>query len=103
MCLINFTEKPVIGPLSRPDRIDMGMHLTLVCTIVKGDEPVSVRWLKDGQVLAPDSDVDFTEAKNYLLLHITSVDANKHNGNYSCQAQNEAGITSRHVNVTVSG
>ncbi|KAG1687272.1 Down syndrome cell adhesion molecule-like protein Dscam2 [Nymphon striatum] len=98
---IRVEEKPVIGPLSIPERVDVGMHLTLVCTIIKGDEPVSVKWLKNGKILSPDIDVDFTEAKKYSLLQIRSA-RRKHDGNYTCLAENSAGNASKTVTLRVA-
>ncbi|CAM1303021.1 Uncharacterised protein g3440 [Pycnogonum litorale] len=98
---IKAVEKPLIGEISVPNRVELGHHLTLVCTIVKGDEPVTILWKKDGSPLSSDVDVDFTEAKKYSLLQIRSV-KRSHSGNYTCVAQNPAGVETHTVHLEIA-
>ncbi len=73
-----------------------------MCTILAGDLPLKIRWLKDGQPLASDSKRtqqldDFTSI--LLLSRLTLDDA----ANYTCEAQNDAGMSSHSSVLRVKG
>lgn len=34
-----------------PDSVQMGQRLSITCTVIKGDAPIVIRWLKDGVLL----------------------------------------------------
>ncbi|XP_014603181.1 PREDICTED: Down syndrome cell adhesion molecule-like protein Dscam2 isoform X2 [Polistes canadensis] len=84
----------IVPPKISPFRTDLDFHLgertTLTCSVTKGDQPLSISWLKDGRSLGPSERVTVTNVDQYnSILMIESLSPD-HNGNYSCVARNLA-------------
>ncbi|KAK8753843.1 hypothetical protein OTU49_017168, partial [Cherax quadricarinatus] len=94
-----------------------GIRVSVSCSLEQGDLPVTIRWLKDGEVLTADPqgavsphwpglqarldvDVRFLDAYSSLLV-IPKLNA-AHAGNYTCQATNAARTVSYTAPLTVS-
>jgi hypothetical protein len=39
----------VMSPFVFPDNLEEGMRASVVCSVVSGDPPISIKWFKDGQ------------------------------------------------------
>lgn len=102
---------PVVEPFSFAKSLHRGQRYNIMCTVVRGDLPVSIRWFKDGRpleppassgslesgapIFAPGDDTSGTIAIKHLdpyssTLTFSSLQAH-HRGLYSCEAANEAG------------
>ncbi|KPP72549.1 titin-like, partial [Scleropages formosus] len=59
---------------------------------LKGSAPITVKWLKDSEILSAEDDanVTMTFENNVAVLAIKTVNVT-HSGKYTCQAENEAG------------
>lgn len=44
---------PVVEPFSFAKSLHRGQRYNIMCTVVRGDLPVSIHWFKDGRLLAP--------------------------------------------------
>ncbi|XP_018569506.1 Down syndrome cell adhesion molecule-like protein Dscam2 [Anoplophora glabripennis] len=81
---------PIIEPFSFQDGLSEGMRTRTVCGVSKGDPPLVVSWLKDGQPLTPNLGVNVSALDPYSsLLSISSLDS-RHSGDFTCVASNPA-------------
>ncbi|XP_070392553.1 cell adhesion molecule Dscam1-like [Dermacentor albipictus] len=82
---------PVVGPFSFPANLKEGMRAIVTCSVLEGDSPVRIRWLRDGAPLAPDGrDVNVESSNEFSsTLFIKEVSYN-HRGEYTCVASNSA-------------
>lgn len=96
--------RPVISPISVESQIFAGESVQLFCTVSRGDLPISSAWLFNGERL-PMTRSGLTTTQvgpRTLLLAIHSATAWS-SGNYTCIAENQAGVTEHTVTVLVHG
>ncbi|KAK6627070.1 hypothetical protein RUM44_009547 [Polyplax serrata] len=75
---------------SSPDRtLNAGERASLTCSVIKGDLPMSMAWLKDGRAVDARS-VTITQLDQYNSILLIESLSQEHNGNYSCFARNAA-------------
>lgn len=73
------------------------------CTILGGDLPINVTWLLNGKAIDSFHDISLARiGKRVNVLTIEAVAAH-HAGNYSCRAQNKAGLTEHYARLIVNG
>lgn len=76
-----------------------------MCSILKGDSPIEIRWSLNGEAITranhPDITITKTGKKNSVLI-IDSVAAH-HAGEYTCVASNLVGSVSRSAELSVNG
>lgn len=73
------------------------------CTILGGDLPINVTWLLNSKAIDSFHDISLARlGKRVNVLTIESVAAH-HAGNYSCRAQNKAGVTEHFASLIVNG
>lgn len=88
--LSNLPVPPIIEPFSFQDGLSEGMRTRTVCGVSRGDPPLVVSWLKDGQPLTPALGVNVSALDPYSsLLSISSL-AQQHSGDFTCVASNPA-------------
>lgn len=88
--LIYFPVPPIIEPFSFQDGLAEGMRTRTVCGVSRGDAPLTLRWLKDGEPLPALLGANITSLDQYSsLLSIPSLSAS-HSGDYTCVATNPA-------------
>ncbi|KAL6441312.1 hypothetical protein ACFW04_003518 [Cataglyphis niger] len=81
---------PKISPFTADRDLHLGERTTLTCSVTRGDQPLSITWLKDGRSMGPSERVTVTNVDQYnSILMIESLSPD-HNGNYSCVARNVA-------------
>ena len=86
---------PRILPFSfGQDVVNQGQLGQLVCTVVDGDEPLTITWSLHGE--------DLSSGPDLTMLMISSV-TYRHSGKYTCTARNEAGSASHSVELRVNG
>lgn len=77
--------------------------VSVTCTISGGDLPIDVIWTHDRAPIEPSMGILTTkQGKRIYTLMIESVKANNM-GNYSCIAQNSAGIVEHTSELVVNG
>lgn len=84
---------PVVQPFSFGEvAMNSGQVVTTPCSVIEGDHPLRLKWLFDDEPIKPRSGVTvFHIGERSAILSIASV-AHNHAGNYTCVAENEAGI-----------
>ncbi|XP_050090141.1 Down syndrome cell adhesion molecule-like protein Dscam2 isoform X6 [Anopheles aquasalis] len=82
---------PNIEPFSFQDGLAEGMRTRTVCGVSKGDPPLTLKWLKDGDpLLSTLLGANVSTLDQYSsLLNIPSLSA-AHSGDYTCVASNPA-------------
>lgn len=79
----------------------VGTDISLQCNL-KGSEPMTVSWMKDGHELKEAEHIQISYENNAAVLYITDLQS-KHGGKYCCLAQNQAGSQSCSALLTVKG
>ncbi|KAH8369953.1 hypothetical protein KR093_001540 [Drosophila rubida] len=81
---------PIIEPFAFQDGLAEGMRTRTVCGVSRGDAPLKLIWLKDGEPLPEQLGANVTMLDQYSsLLSIPSLSAT-HSGEYTCVAKNPA-------------
>ena len=81
----------------------MGELRQLFCTVIKGDEPLSIRWSLKGEDLGPGPDLNTSQlGPRTSMLMISSVNY-RHSGSYTCTASNAAGTVEYTAQLNVHG
>ncbi|XP_036142525.1 Down syndrome cell adhesion molecule-like protein Dscam2 isoform X36 [Monomorium pharaonis] len=96
---------PQIAPFSISEEpANWGEQVSAVCSILKGDLPIEIRWSLNGEIITrlthPDVIITNTGKKTSVLT-IESVTA-RHAGEYSCVASNLVGSVSRSATLSVN-
>ena len=108
--LILLLVLPQIVPFNfGTEQIYLDESITATCSIIKGDLPLNVWWTLTNSFsnieynLTSNDGVMITSySKKVSLLTIESVKA-RHMGNYTCYAQNKAGLTQYNANLLING
>lgn len=101
-----FLVSPQIAPFSISEEpANWGEQVSAICSILKGDLPIEIRWNLNGEPIThlnhPDVTISNSGKKTSLLI-IESVTA-RHAGEYSCVASNLVGSVSRSAILSVNG
>ncbi|EZA61107.1 Down syndrome cell adhesion molecule-like protein [Ooceraea biroi] len=100
-----FPVAPQIAPFSISEEpANWGEQVSAVCSVLKGDLPIEIRWSLNGELIThlthPDVTITNTGKKTSVLT-IESVTA-RHAGEYSCVASNLVGSVSRSAILSVN-
>lgn len=89
-CSFLLAVPPIIEPFAFQDGLAEGMRTRTVCGVSRGDAPLKLIWLKDGEPLPELLGANVTMLDQYSsLLSIPSLSAT-HSGEYTCVAKNPA-------------
>ena len=91
---INFLVKvaPLIEEFLLPSTIQVGQRLSLSCTVIKGDPPFSIQWLKDEEVINDNQkSISVHHLADYSSTLLFKAINSEHRGNYTCIASNAVG------------
>ncbi|CAM1320971.1 Uncharacterised protein g7635 [Pycnogonum litorale] len=89
---IDIMVKPKIGKFggNRVMVTHHGDRLTLTCSVLRGSQPIDIRWLKGGQRIPFDLDVIISQTSDSSTVKFKRVES-VHEDNYTCAASNAAG------------
>lgn len=86
------TVPPRIEPFGFPKETREGLRARLLCSVIDGDSPIRITWLKEGQHVSADAlGVVIQKTDEFSSLMTFKSVTRRHNGNYSCVATNSAG------------
>ena len=83
--------------------VNEGERRQLLCTVVSGDEPLSMKWSLQGQDLSPGPDLTTTQLGTHTSILMLSSVNYRHTGTYTCFVSNPAGMTSHSAELVVNG
>ena len=84
----------MIEPFHIPEAIEEGARSKLLCSVTKGDPPITIEWTKGGKPLPHDLQITETILDEFSkALLFPSVEL-RHRGNYTCTARNMAASAS---------
>ncbi|KAL3194739.1 hypothetical protein MRX96_045945 [Rhipicephalus microplus] len=94
---------PVVGPFSFPANLKEGMRAIVTCSVLEGDSPVRIRWLKDSAPVAPDGrNVKVESSNEYSSTLFIKQVGYRHRGEYTCVASNLAASANYSSNMVVN-
>ena len=101
---MSFLVSPQLAPLTfGRDVVDAGDFAQLNCIAMKGDEPLTISWTFHGQGISSGLGIAVTPlGSRASMLSIAKV-GYRHNGNYTCNAKNGAGVVSETAVLRVNG
>ncbi|GIY62053.1 down syndrome cell adhesion molecule-like protein Dscam2 [Caerostris darwini] len=103
---VRVVERPVINPFIFGDELMEGMRTMVVCTVLAGESPINILWLKDSMPLLHSEHRDGVHVTNLgefaSSLTIPSV-SRYHAGNYTCLVASGAAQASYTAIMNVKG
>ena len=101
---VNSVVAPQVMPFSfGQGTLTSGQPVTIQCNVIDGDLPMTMRWMFHGRELSSQMGVTtFRLNPHVSLLSIDAVAA-AHAGDYTCTAENAAGIDSQSATLLVQG
>ncbi len=85
------------------DILDEGQFVQIICTVTKGDEPLTIAWSLQGEIVNSEPSLTTNSlGTRASMLTIQSV-GYRHSGVYTCTAGNKAGSSSQSVELKVNG
>lgn len=101
---------PAITPFSFGDeKVNFDEAVTATCTITKGDQPINIWWMVFDDLYQVEKNLSTSDGvmitRNSQKLSILAIEAVKarHRGNYTCFAQNKAGIAQHSAFLFING
>ncbi|RWS30283.1 cell adhesion molecule-like protein, partial [Leptotrombidium deliense] len=93
---------PRIEPFLISNNVNIGQRLSITCTVIKGDPPILIKWLKNGQLINEhDAFVSIHHLADYSSTILFKSINSEHKGNYTCSATNEVGQDSYSTDLVV--
>ena len=83
--------------------VNKGEPRQIICSVIKGDEPLKITWSLHGEDLGPGPDLTTTQLGSRTSLLMINAVSYRHSGKYTCNASNLAGSTSYTAELKVNG
>uniref|UniRef100_T1IHT8 Down syndrome cell adhesion molecule-like protein Dscam2 n=1 Tax=Strigamia maritima TaxID=126957 RepID=T1IHT8_STRMM len=101
--ILTVNVPPIIVPFTFQDEhLLEGMLVRVTCVVSRGDLPMRITWLKDGDVVPKELVVTIRDFDEYSsVLSIDPLSAH-HNGKYTCTATNHAGFANHTAELRVN-
>lgn len=102
-CDLCLAVPPKLGPFVSDRTLHLGERATLTCSVIKGDLPLTISWLKDGKPVDPKHRLSINQVDQFNSILLIESLSPEHNGNYSCQARNPAAGVFQTQRLVVNG
>ncbi|XP_015787557.1 Down syndrome cell adhesion molecule homolog [Tetranychus urticae] len=91
----SIASAPVIDPFNFSRYLEEGSRSKILCTVIKGDPPFTIKWLKDGKPLLDSSEdgVSTIALDDYSVALVFSRVKLNNRGNYTCLVSNGVAST----------
>lgn len=98
-----FSVEPKIEPFvfNQNGIVNEGDSLKIFCTVIRGDMPLNIYWMKDNKTLTDSRFIQKFDDTS-LLLRLTYLTLNDA-GTYTCVASNPAGVDRYSSSLNVKG
>ncbi len=73
------------------------------CVVNSGDEPLVLSWSFHGDKIGQDTGISTTNLGSRMSILVINSVGHRHQGNYTCQAKNKAGIQKYTAELKVNG
>jgi hypothetical protein len=94
---------PVIEPFSFQSDLAESMRTRVICGVSRGDSPLRLNWLFDGESLMPSLGANVSSLDQYTsILSIPSL-SHINSGEYTCVASNQASEVRYTASLQVKG
>lgn len=101
----NLIVRPVIEPFNFPTSLQSGQRFNVLCSVIKGDPPIKIKWYKDGDLITSN------DGKGIQVMEVTDFSSSlvfgslgpQHRGNYTCLASNIAGTAQHNETMIIHG
>ncbi|KAL1483751.1 hypothetical protein MTO96_032977, partial [Rhipicephalus appendiculatus] len=94
---------PLIERFAFDENLHEGMRTRVYCNIARGDPPVRITWLRDGQPIKSGPDIEVRVLDPFsVALAIDSLSPS-HDGSYTCVASNAAATVNYTASLRVHG
>ena len=88
------------------EHLRLGQRVSMLCSVTDGDLPLTLKWYRHDQLLLPEaaaSGISITEIGHYeSVLRIDNLRP-EHNANFTCVAENFAGVAQHSQTLRVKG
>ena len=97
-------EPPFIANFQFPaETVNEGTFSQIICSVVTGDEPLTISWSLHGDAISSDPDIITTALGTRSSILTISKVGYRHSGDYTCRATNRAGSYSHTATLRVNG
>ena len=97
-------EPPFIANFEFPsETVNEGTFAQIICSVVTGDEPLTIAWSLHGDTISSDPDIITTSLGTRSSILTISKVGYRHAGDYTCRASNIAGSYSHTAKLSVNG
>ena len=97
---------PTINKFTVGEHLRLGQRVSMLCSVTDGDLPLTLKWYRHDQLLLPEaqaSGISVTNIGQYeSVLRIDNLRP-EHNANFTCVAENYAGISQHSQVLRVKG
>ena len=80
-----------MSPFVFPDDLEEGMRTSVVCSVVAGDPPITISWLKDGKPIEEMDSIQVVSITEFVSSLIINRLDRRFAGNYTCRASSDIG------------
>ncbi len=80
-----------------------GEYVQVTCNVKRGDEPLKVTWSLKGDVISSEPEITTTMIGRRTSILIISSAGYRHSGQYTCKAENKAGLAFHSTELRVNG
>jgi hypothetical protein len=94
---------PKITPFSFRSDLHLDERVGVQCVVSKGDAPLNIHWLKDGQELTQGDGLVLRTLDEFTSVLSIGALAPEHGGNYTCVARNAAARAAYSAPLSVNG
>ena len=101
---ITFIEPPFLTPMSfGNDIVDENDYGQLVCTVIRGDPPLSFTWSLQGDIVHSEPGLSTSQIGGRTSMLMIDSIGHRHSGKYTCTVSNIAGQVSVSTVLKVNG
>ncbi len=96
---------PTLNKFTVGESLRLGQRVSMLCSVVDGDLPLTLSWFRDGRLLRPglQGGVSVAQIGNFeSVLRIDNLRP-EHNANFTCRAENQAGEAAHSQALRVKG